>query len=571
MTLISSRASTLLTLLIPLLFLSTLTMMMLNKTLLVEFELLSPNPAPMKLLIILDPWGLLFATTVIFISANVLKFSSSYMQGDPFLNRFIILVLLFVMSMILLIFIPHMISLLLGWDGLGLTSFCLVIYYQNPKSLAAGMITALTNRVGDVLILIVIALLLNQGHWTILNSWASHSSQLITLFILMAAMTKSAQVPFSSWLPAAMAAPTPVSALVHSSTLVTAGIFLLIRFYPYLSTTAWFCPTTLILASLTMLMAGVSATAETDLKKIIALSTLSQLGVMMMSLGLGLQALTLFHLLTHAMFKALLFLTAGNIIHSHLHNQDLRTVGNLVSQMPLTLACMLTANIALTGLPFLSGFYSKDMILEFSMHWPFSVSVIFIAMTATVLTSVYSMRFMASVTWAPPHQPPMHQIQDEDANISLPMLTLSVGAIMSGSTLNWAFLTPHVHPALPDSMKLLPLIMTLSGLSFAWAINTFYTTKSSDASQAPMIHWHTTTMWFLAPLSTQAMLKLPYRAAEAMTTTLDQGWWEKTTSKGAFTTLQTCGHMFQHWSLAPMTTLLLTASTLFIPIFIFLQ
>nr|AMA06962.1 NADH dehydrogenase subunit 5 [Sipunculus nudus] len=571
MTPISSRASTFLTLFLPWLAIATAFLMMLNKTLLMEFELLAPSGAPMKLLVILDPWGLLFATTVLFISANVLKFSSSYMHNDPFLPRFIILVLLFVLSMILLIFIPHMIALLLGWDGLGLISFCLVIYYQNPKSLAAGMITALTNRIGDVLILIVIALLLNQGHWTITNTWTNASSQLITLFILMAAMTKSAQVPFSSWLPAAMAAPTPVSALVHSSTLVTAGIFLLIRFYPYLSTTNWFCPASLILASLTMLMAGISATAETDLKKIIALSTLSQLGVMMMSLGLGLQALTLFHLLTHAMFKALLFLTAGNIIHLHLHNQDLRAAGNLTTQMPLTLAAMLTANIALTGLPFLSGFYSKDMILEFSMHWPFSSSVIFIAMAATAMTSLYSMRFMASVTWSPLHQPPMHQIQDEDTNMSLPMLMLSSGAIMSGAALNWGLLAPYLHPALPDAMKLLPLLVTLSGLSFAWALNTPLSTEPSPIFQAPIAHWHTATMWFLAPLSTQAMLKLPYWAAKTMTTTLDQGWWEKGSGKGTFTTLQAAGHTFQHWSTAPMTTLLLTAATLFVPALIFLQ
>nr|YP_002456422.1 NADH dehydrogenase subunit 5 [Sipunculus nudus]ACJ11902.1 NADH dehydrogenase subunit 5 [Sipunculus nudus] len=527
---------------LPTVMLAAMTLMMLNKTLLLELELLSPGASPMKLLIILNPWGVLFASTVIFISANVLKFSSSYMVSDPFLNRFIILVLLFVLSMIFLIFIPHMIALLLGWDGLGLISFCLVIYYQNPKSLAAGMITALTNRVGDVLILIVIALLLNQGHWTIINTWTDHTAQLVTLFLLLAAMTKSAQVPFSSWLPAAMAAPTPVSALVHSSTLVTAGIFLLIRFYPFLSTTPWFCPLSLMLASLTMLMAGISATAETDLKKIIALSTLSQLGVMMTSLGLGLQTLALFHLLTHAMFKALLFLTAGNIIHLHLHNQDLRTTGNLVNQMPLTLACMLAANIALTGLPFLSGFYSKDMILEYSMHWPFSASIIFIAMTATAITSLYSVRYMASVTWSPSHQTPMHQIHDKDSNMSTPMILLTTGAIAGGAVLNWALLSPHLHPSLPENLKALPLLMTVSGLFLAWTMNTSHTTAVSPAVEAPTLHWHTATMWFLTPLSTQATLSLPYWAAKTLTTTMDQGWWEKATGKGTFATLQTLTH-----------------------------
>jgi NADH-ubiquinone oxidoreductase chain 5 len=275
-------------------------------------------------MLILDPIGLRFSITVIFISYNVLSFSSIYIQHDKFVNRFTILVLLFILSINLLIYIPHIIALLLGWDGLGIVSFILVIYYQNHKSLAAGIITALSNRVGDAILLIAIAITLNQGHWYILEIRISNSIIPQILLITIAAITKSAQIPFSSWLPAAIAAPTPVSALVHSSTLVTAGVFLLIRFYPFLHRTNYFNLILITIATSTIFIAGIRATIECDIKKIIALSTLSQLGIMITSLALNFPILTFFHILTHALFKALLFIGAGSFIHYHDHSQDLR-------------------------------------------------------------------------------------------------------------------------------------------------------------------------------------------------------------------------------------------------------
>merc|ERR1719347_256241 len=176
-------------------------------------------------------------------------------------------------------------------------------------------------------------------------------------------MTKRAQIPFSAWLPAAIAAPTPVSALVHSSTLVTAGVYLLIRFRSVLEGTV-VQTGLLLLASLTMFMAGLGANFETDLKKIIALSTLSQLGVIMRVLALGFPDLAFFHLLAHALFKALLFICAGSIIHRVKDYQDIRIMGGLVYHIPLTSICINLANLALCGTPFLAGFYSKDIILE---------------------------------------------------------------------------------------------------------------------------------------------------------------------------------------------------------------
>ena len=251
------------------------------------------------------------------------------MFGDVFLSRFSWLVILFVVSIGLVIFIPNLVAILLGWDGLGLISFLLVIYYQNYKSLRAGMITILINRVGDVIILLRIGLFSYEGMWGILFFDCTGREGFIFFLILVAGMTKRAQIPFSRWLPAAMAAPTPVSALVHSSTLVTAGVFLLIRFYSYLSLFRIFKSVLLLVATLTILIAGMAANLERDLKKIIALSTLRQLGVIIGALGMGMWELSLFHLYTHAMFKALLFLCAGAFIHRSQHRQDIRVVGML--------------------------------------------------------------------------------------------------------------------------------------------------------------------------------------------------------------------------------------------------
>lgn len=212
------------------------------------------------------------------------------------------------------------------------------------------------------------------------------------ILILIAAITKSAQVPFSRWLPAAMAAPTPVSALVHSSTLVTAGVFLLIRFYPFLSSFDYFKLFLLIISTTTLTIAGLRAITECDLKKIIALSTLSQLGVMIISLSLGLVELAFFHLLTHAIFKALLFMRAGTLLHLFSHNQDLRGFGNLSFQAPFVVSTIVVANLALCGFPFIAGFYSKDLILEFILESSASFFLLCMAMGATFLTSAYSVR-----------------------------------------------------------------------------------------------------------------------------------------------------------------------------------
>jgi NADH-ubiquinone oxidoreductase chain 5 len=215
----------------------------------------------------------------------------------------------------------------------------------------------------------------------------------ISLLVIIAAITKRAQIPFSAWLPAAIAAPTPVSALVHSSTLVTAGVYLLIRFNNLIIRNL-FIQVLLLLRSLTIFMAGLGANFEFDLKKIIALSTLSQLGLIIGILCLGFPILAFFHLLTHALFKALLFICAGVIIHLIQNFQDIRYIGCLVNQLPITIVYFNIANIALCGFPFLAGFYSKDLILEFCSFLNVNFLVYFLYFFSTGLTVCYSLRLM---------------------------------------------------------------------------------------------------------------------------------------------------------------------------------
>lgn len=290
------------------------------------------------------------------------NYSVRYISQDATRGRFISLLGSFVLSIWLLVFRANFLLLLVGWDGLGVSSFLLVIYFQNKNSANAGLVTILTNRVGDVFIIISLALFLGAGR---LSSflWGRGGPALSltpSYLIILAAITKRAQLPFSRWLPAAIAAPTPVSSLVHSSTLVTAGIYVLIRFKGHLAGRIII----LVTGSATMVVAGLAGILEGDFKKIVALSTLSQLGLMMSSLGLGRFQVAFYHLLVHAYFKALIFMAAGRVIHASGDYQDLRALSSPFALSPWTGAILMARNFSLIGLPFLGGFYSKDLLLE---------------------------------------------------------------------------------------------------------------------------------------------------------------------------------------------------------------
>nr|YP_009773420.1 NADH dehydrogenase subunit 5 [Chiton albolineatus]QIZ12646.1 NADH dehydrogenase subunit 5 [Chiton albolineatus] len=531
-------------------FLLVWSMMMLNfslfliyykKSYLLEFSFLEINSISADFPIILDWSSVMFSFIVCFISFCVMLFTTSYMSSDIFISRFIFIVMLFVLSMNFLIFIPNLISLLLGWDGLGLVSFCLVIYYQNYKSLGAGLMTAFMNRVGDVGILLSIGWMFSQGHWNSSFMWDFDFYSMSVMMLVLAGMTKSAQIPFCSWLPAAMAAPTPVSALVHSSTLVTAGVFLLIRFFYFLDGFFLFKPFILSISIMTMLMAGIAANFEMDLKKIIALSTLSQLGVMMFSIGLGFPMFALFHLFGHAMFKALLFLCAGGIIHSHNNNQDIRKMSQLWCQVPITSACFNVANLALCGIPFFAGFYSKDLIIEMMIFSQMNFMLGMMMFLATALTVTYSIRLSVFIFWDNMNQSTLVCSSDEDLFVILPILMLTLGAIFGGCCLSWLFLSPFLTPLLNNFDKLITIsfILFSSILSFLLLNNLKFKFKSFFLD-------FFSYMWFMSLLSNNFISVKSMKLSFMMFKILDLSWLEIIGGEGIMKVLSLSSKKNQH-------------------------
>lgn len=503
----------------------------LNKVLLMDWSLLRTLKCDLVVPFILDSYGLLFSSLVLFISGNIFIFADYYIEGEVYIERFIIIVVLFVISINFLIYIPHFIALLLGWDGLGIVSFLLVIYYQNSKSLAAGMLTVLRNRIGDVFILLRIGWCINQGHWLILDiSINNKYSSLIIFRIIIAGITKRAQIPFSSWLPAAIAAPTPVSALVHSSTLVTAGVFLMVRFYPFLSSHYLFNNLILIISCITIFIAGLSAIFECDIKKVVALSTLRQLGVIMSAIGLGFPVLAFFHLITHALFKALLFVCVGSFIHLHIHRQDIRFMGNLIHQIPLTCCCLNIANMALCGLPFLSGFYSKDLIIEVRLFYNYNFIIILLFVFSTILTSCYSLRIVLRGLSSENIRVCIHIVRDNTSTNTFPIIILCLGAIIRGCAINWIFIMPYIDPCIPIYFKLLAFILTLIGGYFRYL---FIIKLNNSLPLFFSFFFHINCyMWFIVPSSTQVFLKYPIFLGKYSLSLLDQGWVETLGSQG---------------------------------------
>ena len=410
----------------------------------------------------IDTIRLVFLGIVCFISGNVVIYSYSYLLDDSYNERFILLVLGFVLSIIILIISPNILRILLGWDGLGLVSYCLVIYYPTKKSSAAGILTVLRNRVGDICLLISIGWIATMGDLNFILLINGHFSSMIEdhhcLLLVGGAITKRAQIPFSAWLPAAIAAPTPVSALVHSSTLVTAGVYLLIRFSSFLRDSS--LNILFVLSVLTMFIAGLVASFEFDIKKIIALSTLSQLGVIMFSISLGLYKIAFFHLVAHALFKALLFLCAGSVIHGFHGSQDIRNLGSVTLSYPVVSVLINLANLSLCGIPFMSGFYSKDMVVEFAIHGYWNFFLITIMYIRLGLTVFYSIRLSFYSFINSPSGLCTKCIGDKDIFMMLPILFLSVVSLLSGPCLsNFLFFPSLVF--LDQAIKCFVLLIIL--------------------------------------------------------------------------------------------------------------
>nr|QGQ56383.1 NADH dehydrogenase subunit 5 [Brachystomella parvula] len=489
-----------------------------------EWELFYSSSVSIVFTLLFDWMSLIFLSVVSFISSMVMIYSHSYMGTDSNFYRFVSLVFLFVASMIFMILSPNMISILLGWDGLGLVSYALVIYYQNSKSSSAGMLTVLSNRIGDVGILVSITWMFNYGSWDFFylqHLFKSYDLILLMMIIAMAGMTKSAQLPFSAWLPAAMAAPTPVSALVHSSTLVTAGVYLLIRFNELLGVNFGLT----IISVTTLFMAGLSANYEFDLKKIIALSTLSQLGMMMVVLSLGNSELAFFHLISHALFKSLLFLCAGFYIHSNLDSQDIRLLGSVSGSFPLTNLLFVGCSLSLCGFPFLAGFYSKDLILESYFFEEMNWLIYFLLFMGTMFTFSYSIRLIYYLYYG---EMKLVSVMsgEHDLNMLVPMMGLFIASVMAGSVFIWLFF--------PPLMTILPMLVKWSILTIGLMLGLLVFKGKSSKPQIFVFPKNLKmfffklfigNMWGLPYLSTAPLGKLLGSGSVYMSS-MDYGWLE---------------------------------------------
>nr|YP_010737562.1 NADH dehydrogenase subunit 5 [Ctenocephalides orientis]WEQ71697.1 NADH dehydrogenase subunit 5 [Ctenocephalides orientis] len=504
-----------------------------NLIYIIEWEIISINSMMIIFSMLFDWMSLMFMSFVLMISSMVVKYSSSYMMEDFNKNRFLLLVLMFVFSMMMMIISPNLISILLGWDGLGLVSYCLVIYYQNIKSYNAGMLTVLMNRVGDVTLLISISWMMNYGSWNYLfymkYMMNNFEMTLIMFLILISAMTKSAQIPFSSWLPAAMAAPTPVSALVHSSTLVTAGVYLMVRFSELLIKSNLFIYL-LLISTLTMFMSGLGANYEFDLKKIIALSTLSQLGLMMSSLSFNMPKLAFFHLLMHALFKALLFMCSGVIIHLLNNFQDIRVMGGMSMTMMMLGSIISLANLALCGFPFLAGFYSKDLILESFSSMNFNLLIYLLFYFSIGLTVCYSFRLSSMLFFNSFNYFSLNFLTDEfnkmiKMSFILMIFSLCFGKIM----INLIFYIPNMF-FISFFMKIMVLIMFFLGLWVGLEISNSSISFNYKNSKKLMLFGN---MWFLPMISVFYIYK-PLIYGDKLMKIIDQGWLEFMGSQNLF-------------------------------------
>jgi len=510
--------------------LSSILIIITNITIIIRWEIYTLFSSSIRLDIIIEWIRMIYSSIIIFISGNVIKFSKNYIHDDHNYNRFTYIVILFILSINILVFIPNIICLLIGWDGLGITSFILIIYYNNSRSLGAGVLTILINRLGDVFLLIAIVCTLKTRIWLPISTRLPNISLAQLIGITIAAITKSAQLPYSRWLPAAIAAPTPVSALVHSSTLVTAGIFLLYRFKLLISSSTTIQLILSITGLTTMLMARLRAIIENDLKKIIALSTLRQLGIIILCLGLSIFKLSFLHIICHAIFKALLFITAGCLISLNNHNQDLRLYNQYNNISPIASSSITIASLTIIGIPFITGFYSKHAIIEWSLSPNINTIISLIIITSIFITSYYSIRLILFLTSAPSIKSPVHtHLSSKDTNY--PILSISIIRILIATNIQW--LIPLIPIYQPLTYK--TQTITINCLILLRIIITLLIINKPNKIPKPYKHLiivFSTSIRFFTPLLTQLIPPIWLNISLKLYKYLDQSWLEKILTLG---------------------------------------
>jgi NADH-ubiquinone oxidoreductase chain 5 len=435
---------------------------------------------------------------VLYISTLIHIYTTSYLAEDPHNQRFFSYLSLFTFFMLLLVSGANYFVMFIGWEGIGVVSYLLINYYFTRIQANKAAILALTmNRVGDMGLSIgffaLFALFGSVDYSTIFSLVPFMNETAITvisLLLLMGAMAKSAQIPLHSWLPGSMEAPTPVSALLHAATLVTAGLYLLIRSSAILE----FSPTALLIITLigasTAFFAATCGLVQNDLKRIIAFSTISQLGYMVMAVGLSQYNVALMHVVNHAFFKALLFLGAGAVIHSFADEQDIRKMGGLIKFLPFTYTVMLVGSLSLLATPWLSGFYSKDLIIELAYgQYSFSGIYAYILGSLTAgLTAFYSFRLISLVFLTVPNGIKNVYLNSHESNFAvvIPLFILALFSIFFGFVFsdlfvgvgsdffaNSIFINPNnisiieAEFSLPLIIKLLPTLLSIFGATSA--------------------------------------------------------------------------------------------------------